>query len=69
VLSAEDLLVYKLVFDREKDWRDVAEVIYAADQSLDLDYVREWLTRIASPGDPRLARLERVIASGGAELG
>ena len=29
VLSAEDLLVYKLVFDRAKDWRDVAEVIAA----------------------------------------
>ena len=67
VLSGEDLMVYKIVFDREKDWRDIAEMIYATDASLDFDYVRSWVTRICGEGD-RLRRLEGLIASGGRDL-
>lgn len=69
VLSAEDLMVYKIVFDREKDWRDMAEMVYAASESLDFDYVRDWLARILEPVDPRLQRFERIVESGGSELG
>jgi hypothetical protein len=68
VLSAEDLIVYKLIFDRDKDWRDVAEVIFAANAPLDFDYVRGWLDRILEPDAPQRHRLERLIVSGGAEL-
>jgi len=69
VLSAEDLMVYKIVFDREKDWRDMAEVIFAAEGELDFDYVREWMTKIVPEDDPRPARFERLVDSGGQELG
>ena len=69
VLSAEDLMVYKAVFNREKDWRDIAEMIYAAEGSLDFDYVRSWLARIVSGDDPQLARLERLVEAGGQDLG
>jgi len=68
ILSAEDLLVYKLVFDREKDWRDIAEMIYVADDPLDFDYVRGWLTRILKADAPQFDRLERLIESGGGDL-
>ena len=67
VLSAEDLITYKAVFDREKDWRDIAGIVFACETPLDFDYVRGWLARIDGPEGQRLARLERVIASGGAE--
>jgi hypothetical protein len=69
VLSAEDLMVYKVIFDRAKDWRDLAELVYAANDPLDVDYVREWLGRILAPDDPRHARLERLVESGGSDLG
>lgn len=68
VLSAEDLMVYKVIFDREKDWRDLAEVVYAAPDSLHFDYVREWLARILESDDPRLLRFERLVESGGSDL-
>ncbi|MDP6980067.1 MAG: hypothetical protein QF570_15930 [Myxococcota bacterium] len=68
ILSAEDLIVYKVVFDREKDWRDIAEMIHAANQSLDYGYVRDWLGRIVEPEGAQLTRLERLIDSGGREL-
>ena len=67
VLSAEDLMVYKVVFNREKDLNDIAEMVYAADASLDFDYVRGWVERIAS--EAQVARLQRVIDSGGRETG
>lgn len=68
VLSAEDLMIYKVIFNREKDWRDIAEMIYATDESLDFDYVRHWLERILAPDDPQLPRLQRLIDSNGADL-
>jgi hypothetical protein len=69
ILSAEDLITYKATFDREKDWNDIASIIYACEQPLDYDYVRGWLERIDGPEGWRLARLERLIASGGQDLG
>ena len=69
ILSAEDLMVYKAVFNREKDWRDIAEMIYAAEGSLDFDYVRSWLARIVSGEDPQLARFECLVEAGGQDLG
>jgi len=68
ILSAEDLIVYKVIFDREKDWRDIAEMIFAANEPLDFDYVRSWLDRILDADAPRRDRLERLIESGGADL-
>lgn len=69
ILSAEDLIVYKATFNRNKDWNDIAGVIFASPSALDFDYVRGWLERIDDEGLERLARLERLIASGGAESG
>jgi hypothetical protein len=69
ILSAEDLITYKATFNREKDWNDIAGMIYACEQPLDYDYVRRWLARIDAPEGRRLARLERLIASGGQDLG
>jgi len=42
-------------------------MIFASPAPLDFDYVRHWLERIDSPERRRLIRLERLIASGGAE--
>ncbi len=69
ILSAEDLITYKATFDREKDWRDIAGMIYACDEPLDYDYVRNWLAKIDGPEGQRLARLEKLIESGGQDLG
>jgi hypothetical protein len=69
ILSPEDLIVYKATFNRDKDWQDIAGILYACEDSLDFDYVRHWLARIDSNERSRLARLERLIASGGRDLG
>jgi hypothetical protein len=68
ILSAEDLMVYKATFNRPKDWNDIAGMIFACREPMDFDYVRIWLERIDDEQGLRLARLERLIESGGAEL-
>ena len=69
ILSPEDLITYKATFNRDKDWQDIAGMIYASEEPLDFGYVRHWLERIDSEDGLRLARLERLIASGGRDLG
>jgi len=69
VLSPEDLILYKATFDRPKDWQDIAGILFAAAEPLDVDYCRRWLERIDAPEGHRLARLERLVASGGRDLG
>ena len=61
VLAAEDLLVFKALFDRDKDWRDIEELVYAMEDELDDAYARGWLQRIVSDQDPRYRRLCQVL--------
>ncbi len=58
ILSAEHLTVCKVVFDRAKDWVDIAEM-RAARTPLDAAEVIRWVERIVGDSDPRY---ERVIA-------
>jgi hypothetical protein len=67
ILSAEDLMIYKATFNRPKDWNDIAGMIFACQEPMDFNYVRSWLERIDEEEGLRLARLERLIQSGGAE--
>jgi len=61
VLAAEDLLVFKALFDRDKDWRDIDELVYAMADELDAAYAKGWLERIAGDQDPRYRRLCEVL--------
>jgi hypothetical protein len=61
VLSAEDLLVFKAVFARDKDWRDLEELAFAMGPELDAAYARSWLERIVGGDDPRFAKLAALL--------
>ena len=61
VLAAEDLLIFKALFDRDKDWRDLEELIYAMADELDAAYAKRWLERIIGKQDPRYRRLCEVL--------
>jgi hypothetical protein len=68
ILSGEDLILYKATFDREKDWADIAGMIYASPERFDFDYVRRYLERIDGDDRRRVLRLETLIQSGGEQL-
>lgn len=61
ILSAEDLVIFKVLFDRPKDWSDVAEVLYACGPKFDSGYALDWLRRILESRDTRLARIEKLL--------
>lgn len=61
ILSAEDLAVFKVLFDRDKDWRDLREMLLAQ-PAFDAVYAVGWLERILAPGDERLVRFRVLVA-------
>lgn len=54
ILSAEDLAVFKAIFDRPKDWVDIATMVEC--HSLDTDVAADRLESLTGP-DPRVTRL------------
>jgi hypothetical protein len=58
VISATDLVVFKALFDRPKDWVDIAEMV--AYGNVDLDDAQSWLTRLVGRRDRRVVRLAEV---------
>jgi hypothetical protein len=61
ILSAEDLAIFKTIFDRAKDWIDLAELLYAQGPEFDAAYVAGWLRQILPDEDARLARFEALV--------
>jgi hypothetical protein len=63
VLAAEDLLVFKAIFDRDKDWRDIAEIVFAVGHELDADWIESWLERIVGRQDERYRRCMESLSA------
>jgi hypothetical protein len=60
VLGPVELAVFKIMFDRGRDWGDVEEMLRAG--TLDVAAVRALLAPMLDRGDPRFARLEELVA-------
>jgi hypothetical protein len=61
ILSAEDLATFKVLFARDKDWRDLHEMLLAQASDFDAAYTIGWLERIVTPDDERLARFRALV--------
>lgn len=59
VLSAEDLTVFKVLFNRPKDWLDIEQLLLTV-TSFDADYVRRWLTDIVGADDAVTSRFSAL---------
>jgi hypothetical protein len=59
VLGPIELAVFKVMFDRTRDWADIEAMITAS--TLDLDAVRETLRTMLQADDERFARLDEAI--------
>jgi hypothetical protein len=62
ILSPEDLAIFKVLFARDKDWRDLGEMLFAQASAFDTSYVTGWLQRIIAADDERLARFRTLVA-------
>ncbi len=57
ILSPEHLMVCKVVFDRDKDWIDIDQMLIGV-SDLDHAEVDLWLDRLVGPDDQRRPRLD-----------
>lgn len=60
VLTIEDLLICKVLFDRPKDWIDIEAVGQTRTTQLDSGYIQHWLKQFLEPGDPRFSRVRQA---------
>ena len=58
VLGPVELILFKALFDRPKDWVDIATVVEA--RAVDTDRVREDLVELVGPDDPRIERWDAL---------
>lgn len=62
MISPDDLVVFKMAFNRGKDWVDI-ESILSAGTKLDLTLIRQELVSLRGPTMlPRIARLRELVA-------
>lgn len=61
VISAEDLVVFKVLFDRPKDWVDLATLARVRAGDLDSAYVWSWIDRLLEHDDARRGRLQSIL--------
>lgn len=59
LVSPEHLIIRKAILDRPKDWHDIAQIIVAS-YPLNFDEIGEWLHRIGSADDERVAKLDEI---------
>jgi hypothetical protein len=59
ILGPIELAVFKVMFDRTRDWADIEAMLAAG--SLDLDGVRSRLQTLLDADDHRFARLEEAV--------
>ncbi len=63
VLSSEDIVVFKIIFNRPHDWDDVEQIVIEQGAAIDLEYVNHWLIEILGADDSRIARLAEVVTA------
>jgi hypothetical protein len=63
ILSAEDLVILKMLFFRGKDLVDVERVLATQGHRLDRAYVRRWLVDCVGEEDARLVKWDTMCAA------
>lgn len=64
VLAAEDIIVFKVIFDRPHDWRDIERIFHRMGDKVDLGYAVGWLATMLGEDDSRIDYLKWVAAGG-----
>jgi hypothetical protein len=67
VLSAEDLVIFKALFDTAKDWVDIEQVVRTQRGRSDASYGQRWVSEITGTDDTRYVRLRDLVARLAAE--
>jgi len=63
--NALDRAVFKVLFDRPKDWLDVESIVRTRGERFDAAYVERWVDAVAGADDPRTSRLRALLRDRG----
>lgn len=69
VLSAEDLVVFKTLFNRPRDWIDIEQVLLTQASQFDVAYTLHWIDAMVGPDDSTRIKLAAYIDQARATLG
>ena len=61
VLSAEDITLFKVIYDRPKDRSEVREVLLCMSERMDVAYSLEWLDRLLGSDDARVIVFRQAV--------
>ena len=62
ILSAEDIAIFKIIYDRPKDRAEVREVLLCMGERIDVAYMTGWLERMLGSEDARVTRFRGSVA-------
>ena len=62
ILSAEDITIFKVIYDRPRDRAEVREVLLCLGELMDVAYTLEWLERLLGGEDSRVTRFRETAA-------
>ena len=62
ILSAEDITIFKVIYDRPKDRSEVREVLLCMGERMDVASMIGWLERILGSEDARVTRFRGAVA-------
>jgi hypothetical protein len=62
ILGAEDITIFKVIYDRPKDRAEVREVLLCMGERMDVVYTIGWLERILGSEDARVTRFRAAVA-------
>lgn len=62
VITAEDIVIFKTLFNRPKDWIDIESVLLVQGRAFDISYVTTWLTVFLGEQDSRIDRTRELHA-------
>ena len=63
ILSAEDITIFKVIYDRPKDRAEVREVLLCMGERMDVVYTLECIERILGSDDSRVTRFREAVAT------
>jgi len=61
VITAEDLVVFKALFNRPKDWLDIEQILLTRGTTFDSAYALGWLDAMLGPEDSCRRRLAGIL--------
>ncbi len=63
ILSPEDVVVLKVLADRDRDWVDIGDILRCQGDALDLEYARHWIEVLCGGNRTKPRHFEMTVSA------